>query len=119
MATPYALTGDGFEQQWQTNYLSPFFLIKALLPILSFTAAEARPRGDVRIVNVSSDAAFVSLAPNPDVEDPNLGYLKGMMAAWYIQPSDQSFQRFHWMAFTDDCFCLHDLFTTYYSLHLS
>ncbi|KAL8744092.1 MAG: hypothetical protein Q9190_003630 [Brigantiaea leucoxantha] len=82
MATPYALTGDGFEQQWQTNYLSPFFLIKALLPVLSFTAAEARPRGDVRIVNVSSDAAFVSLAPNPDVEDPNLGYLKGMMAAW-------------------------------------
>jgi len=84
MATPYALTSDGFETQWQTNYISHFFLIKALLPILSSTAAEDPSSNCVRIVNLSSDAVFVPIAPNLDFENPNLDYIKGMMAAWFV-----------------------------------
>ena len=83
MATPYALTRDGYETQWQTNYLSPFFLIKSLLPILSSTAAAPNSQGRVRIVNLSSDAVFVSIAPNLDLENPNLDNTMGIMAAWY------------------------------------
>lgn len=86
MATPYALTVDGYETQWQTNYLSHFLLIKALLPTLSYTAAGATSSGRVRIVNVSSDAAFVPFAPALDLDKPNLEYIKGIMAAWCISP---------------------------------
>ncbi len=84
MAAPYDLTCDGYETQWQTNYLSPFFLIKSLLPMLASTAAGNTSQDLIRIVNVSSDAAFVPIAPNLDVENPNLDYIKGTMAAWYI-----------------------------------
>ena len=84
MASPYALTIDGYETQWQTNYLSHFLLIKALLPTLSSAAAEATSPGRVRIVNVSSDAAFIPIAPTLDLENPNLESITGMMAAWCI-----------------------------------
>ncbi|KAK3171956.1 hypothetical protein OEA41_004040 [Lepraria neglecta] len=69
MATPYALTSDGYETQWQTNYLSPFFLIKLLLPTLSSTAAGITSQNRVRIMHVSSDAAFVDIAPSLDLEN--------------------------------------------------
>ncbi|KAL9129097.1 MAG: hypothetical protein Q9217_002369 [Psora testacea] len=82
MATPYALTKDGYEAQWQTNYLSPFFLIISLLLILTSTATGKYSGGSVRIANVSSDAAFVPFAPNLDIENPNLDYLTGWTAAW-------------------------------------
>ena len=84
MASPYALTVDGYETQWQTNYLSHFLLIKALLPNLSSAAAEATSPGRVRIVSVSSDAAFVPIAPSLNLENPNLDSIKGIMAAWCI-----------------------------------
>ena len=53
MATPFEMTGDQFEAQIQTNYLSHWVLTYHLLPLLQKTAAGAA-RGDVRIVNVSS-----------------------------------------------------------------
>lgn len=84
MASPYALTGDGYETQWQTNYLSHFLLIKALLPTLSSTAAGATSPGHVRIVSLSSDAAFVPIAPDLDLKNPNLDSITGILAAWYI-----------------------------------
>lgn len=84
MATPYALTIDGFETQWQTNYLSSFYLIKLLLPPLSSTVSETEYPNElgVRIINVSSDAAVVPLAPSLDLENPNLDNLTGFLAAW-------------------------------------
>ncbi|KAF6228251.1 hypothetical protein HO133_007981 [Letharia lupina] len=88
MAVPYALTPDGYETQWQTNYLSPFFLIKSLLPVLCSTAAGTTSQGRVRIVNVSSDAAFVAITPDCDLENPNLDHLKGNLAikAYAVHP---------------------------------
>ena len=77
MAAPYALTVDGFETQWQTNVLSHFLLIKAFLLLLSSAAAESTAGNHVRIVNVSSDAAFVPITPDLDLDNPNLDYFKG------------------------------------------
>ena len=50
MATPHALTAEGFELQFATNHLGHFALTGLLLPLL-----EARPGG--RVVAVSSIAA--------------------------------------------------------------
>ncbi|OAL40059.1 hypothetical protein AYO20_00477 [Fonsecaea nubica] len=53
MATPYLLSEDGYESQWQTNYLAHWLLTWHLLPLLESTA-RASPEGSVRVVNVSS-----------------------------------------------------------------
>ena len=82
MAVPYALTDDGYETQWQTNYLSPFLLIKLLLPTLTSTAANKTAENPVRVVNVSSDAAFVPITPDLDLENPNLSDTTGFLAPW-------------------------------------
>ena len=81
MAAPYALTKDGYETQWQTNYLAPFLLTKSLLPTMTSTA---RHKGLVRIVNVVSDAAFVPITPDLDLGNPNLDHLTGFMGPWYV-----------------------------------
>ncbi|KAI8314376.1 Short-chain dehydrogenase TIC 32 [Colletotrichum sp. SAR11_240] len=49
MAGPYVLTQDGFESQFQTNYLSHFLLTNLLMPKIL-----ASP--DPRVVNISSGA---------------------------------------------------------------
>ena len=79
MAAPYGLTEDGYETQWQTNYLSPFLLTKSLLPTMTSTARKNAP---ARIINVVSDAAFVPITPDLDLEHPNLDHLTGFMAPW-------------------------------------
>lgn len=81
MAVPYALTEDGYETQWQTNYLSPFLLIKLLLQVLTSTAARKTAQNPVRIVNISSDAAF-ALAPSLNLEDPNLASATSFLGPW-------------------------------------
>ncbi|ELR11144.1 oxidoreductase, short chain dehydrogenase/reductase superfamily protein [Acanthamoeba castellanii str. Neff] len=53
--TPYANTVDGFERQFQTNYLGPFLLTNLLLPRMIET-------GNARIVNVSSQAHRIGTA---------------------------------------------------------
>lgn len=50
MFTPYALTRDGFEQQFSVNYLGHFLLTHLLLPRL----VQAGNRQPSRIVSVSS-----------------------------------------------------------------
>lgn len=83
MAVPYKLTADGFETHWQTNHLAPFLLTKTLLPMLESTAASGNSKTRVRIVNVSSDAAFMSPTPRRlDLARPNLDYLTGAMNGW-------------------------------------
>lgn len=104
MAAPYQLTRDGYETQWQTNYLSPFLLIKLLLPILSSTAAKKTPQSPVRIVNVSSDAAFIPITPDLELDNPNLETASGFLAAWYVLPSHFSvvsmeFFSYRWIDF--------------------
>lgn len=82
MAVPFKLTTDGFETQWQTNHLAPFFLVKCLLPILESTAAASPLKSRVRIVNVSSDAALMTAPKELDLAHPNLENVKGATAGW-------------------------------------
>lgn len=53
MAVPFEISKDGFESQWQTNYVAHWLLTHHLLPTLLSTAKASQP-GDVRIVNVTS-----------------------------------------------------------------
>ncbi|KAG9232268.1 hypothetical protein BJ875DRAFT_381087 [Amylocarpus encephaloides] len=53
MATPFQLTKDGHEAQWQTNYLAHWVLTSHLLPILLATS-KTLPAGSVRLVNLAS-----------------------------------------------------------------
>lgn len=56
MGVPFARTADGFETQWQTNYVGHALLTHHLLPLLHATADAVGPAKDaVRIVNVTSD----------------------------------------------------------------
>ncbi|KAH7082301.1 putative carbonyl reductase [Paraphoma chrysanthemicola] len=59
MATPFALTNDGYEEQWQTNYLAHWVLTWHLLPMMLQTSlrADLAP-GRVRIVNLSSSGHY-------------------------------------------------------------
>ena len=82
MAVPFKLTTDGFETQWQTNHLAPFFLVKTLLPLLESTAAASTSKSRVRVVNVSSDAALLTAPKTLDLEHPNLEHVTGPMSGW-------------------------------------
>lgn len=67
MAAPPALTRDGYELQFGTNYLGHALLAKLLLPLLERTAtASDHDRGsrDVRVVMVSSHGQVY--APKPE-----------------------------------------------------
>ncbi|KAH7142069.1 hypothetical protein EDB81DRAFT_899568 [Dactylonectria macrodidyma] len=54
MGVPFALTEDGYEVQFQTNYLSHWLLTFHLLPLLQATVVKS-PKDIVRVVNVTSD----------------------------------------------------------------
>ena len=62
MAQPPALTKDGYEIQFGTNYVGHHLLTKRLLPIMEKTAA-AEPNADVRIINLTSGG--YQFAPKP------------------------------------------------------
>jgi NAD(P)-dependent dehydrogenase (short-subunit alcohol dehydrogenase family) len=78
MSCPYKLTTDGFETQWQVNYLAPFVMTTFLMPLMLSTAAKSDSKTRVRIVNVSSALAF-SNPKTIDFEDPNLTNASGML----------------------------------------
>jgi NAD(P)-dependent dehydrogenase (short-subunit alcohol dehydrogenase family) len=65
MCSPYSETKQGFEVQFQTNYVSHYLLTRLLLPVLISTA-ENSPKGTVRIVNVTSDG-HAKLAPKEGI----------------------------------------------------
>lgn len=65
MCAPYSETKQGFEIQFQTNYLAHYLLTSLLLPILLATSKDS-PAGTVRIVNVSSDG-HAKLAPREGI----------------------------------------------------
>lgn len=72
-------TKQGYELQLGTNCLAPFLFTKLLIPILEKTAA-AQPKGSVRVVWVSSDAAEV-FSVSGGVDMTNLDYKSDKMAA--------------------------------------
>ncbi len=57
MATPFEMTKDGYEAQWQTNYLAHWVFTSHLLPLMISTAKNLPP-GGVRIVNLSSSGHY-------------------------------------------------------------
>ena len=56
MTNRFAVTSEGFEENFAGNHLGPFLLTQRLIPLLKRAAATA-PRGSVRIINVASDAS--------------------------------------------------------------
>ncbi|KAH7311432.1 hypothetical protein B0I35DRAFT_438069 [Stachybotrys elegans] len=79
MTVPYKLTGDGFETQWQVNYLAPHIFTTSLMPSLLSAASAANDKTRVRVVNLSSDLAVVAPGgPRKIQEDVNMTSAKGV-----------------------------------------
>lgn len=57
MATPFETTSDGYEAQWQTNYLAHWVFTSHLVPIMLKTSRTTQS-GSVRIVNLSSSGHY-------------------------------------------------------------
>ncbi|KAJ6026558.1 hypothetical protein N7460_011375 [Penicillium canescens] len=71
MAVANGISKDGFEYQWQTNYLSHWLLTFLLTPVMELTATTV-PVGTVRIVNVSSSNHKMAPPQGIDFENINL-----------------------------------------------
>ncbi|KAI1420185.1 NAD(P)-binding protein [Xylaria sp. FL1777] len=71
MATPFELTKDGHEAQWQTNYLAHWVLTEHLLPLMLRTA-KTLPPGAVRIVNMTSSGHLAAPKNGINFQDPSL-----------------------------------------------
>jgi NAD(P)-dependent dehydrogenase (short-subunit alcohol dehydrogenase family) len=71
MATPFEMTKDNHEAQWQTNYLAHWVLTERLLPLMLGTA-KMLPPGSVRIVNVTSSGHLGAPKGGINFEDPAL-----------------------------------------------
>jgi NAD(P)-dependent dehydrogenase (short-subunit alcohol dehydrogenase family) len=82
MATPFEITKDGYEAQWQTNYLAHYVLTSLLLPLLLSTS-KTSPPGTVRIVNLTSSGHWQAPKGGINFEDTSL--LKGNGGARYGQ----------------------------------
>ncbi|KAK7946973.1 uncharacterized protein PG986_011294 [Apiospora aurea] len=73
MATPFEMTRDGHEAQWQTNYLAHWVLTEHLLPLMRNTArARDLPAGSVRIVNISSSGHLAAPKAGIHFDDVSL-----------------------------------------------
>lgn len=82
MATPFEITKDGHEAQWQTNYLAHWVFTENLLPLMLRTA-KGLPPGSVRIVNLSSSGHMGS--PKSGIEFEELTLKDGDPWARYGQ----------------------------------
>ncbi|KFY61745.1 hypothetical protein V496_04903 [Pseudogymnoascus sp. VKM F-4515 (FW-2607)] len=71
MATPFEMTKDGYEAQWQTNYLSHWVFTEHLLPLMLRTAKNLQP-GSVRIVNLTSSGHLSAPKGGINFEDLSL-----------------------------------------------
>ncbi|EPE28409.1 NAD(P)-binding Rossmann-fold containing protein [Glarea lozoyensis ATCC 20868] len=71
MATPFKMTKDNYETQWQTNYLSHWVFTEHLLPLMRQTA-KSLPPGSVRIVNLSSSGHLSAPKIGINFEDLSL-----------------------------------------------
>lgn len=92
MNSPFALTIDGFERQWQVLYLAPHILTSCLTPLMLSTAAESRSKTRVRVVNVASDLAFWG-PKKIQLGDVSLTSEKGLGSQQYVhlhEPCDSA-----------------------------
>jgi NAD(P)-dependent dehydrogenase (short-subunit alcohol dehydrogenase family) len=84
MGVPFGLTADGYELQWQVNYLAPFLFVSELLPLLLTTASTIQSKGRVRVVNLSSDMATLLGPKQILLEDVNMTDQKGMTVLLWV-----------------------------------
>lgn len=78
MATPFNITADGYEEQWQTNHLAHWVFTFHLLPVLRSTAAKyAEQKGAVRIVYLSSVGHYSAPTGGIVFEDTSLESIRG------------------------------------------
>lgn len=82
MATSFEMTKDGYEAQWQTNYLAHWVLTSHLLPIMLNTSKQL-PSGSVRIVNVTSSGHWS--APKGGINFADTSLPKGSTMSRYGQ----------------------------------
>lgn len=78
MGVPYELTKDGYELQWQVNYLSPYLFVQELLPLMLQTASQCENKRQVRVVNISSEMTFMLGPKHIVLGDVNMTDTKGM-----------------------------------------
>jgi NAD(P)-dependent dehydrogenase (short-subunit alcohol dehydrogenase family) len=71
MATPFEMTKDGHEAQWQTNYLAHWVFTHHLLQLMLDTS-KTLPPGSVRIVNITSSGHLSAPKGGINFEDPTL-----------------------------------------------
>ncbi|PSN59313.1 NAD(P)-binding protein [Corynespora cassiicola Philippines] len=71
MAVANAISKDGYEYQWQTNYIAHWLFTYLLIPLLESTAAKEAV-GTVRVVNVASSSHKMAPPGAIDFEDTNL-----------------------------------------------
>lgn len=71
MATPFEISKDGFEAQWQTNYLAHWLFTTHLLPLMLDTSKK-NPRGTVRIVNLTSSGHIFAPRGGINFDDTSL-----------------------------------------------
>jgi NAD(P)-dependent dehydrogenase (short-subunit alcohol dehydrogenase family) len=84
MGVPFGLTADGFELQWQVNYLAPYLFVSELLPLLLTTASTTQSKDRVRVVNLSSDMATLLGPKQILLEDVNMTDHKGMTVLLWV-----------------------------------
>ena len=79
MATPFEMSKDGYEAQWQTNYLAHWVFTEQLLPLMRSTSKDKTlPRGSVRIVNLSSSGHYSAPKGGINFADTALPEASGM-----------------------------------------
>jgi NAD(P)-dependent dehydrogenase (short-subunit alcohol dehydrogenase family) len=78
MGVPFELTTDGYELQWQVNYLSPYLFVSELLPLLLATASTSGTKDRVRIINLSSEMTTLLGPKHILLNDVNMTEQKGM-----------------------------------------
>jgi NAD(P)-dependent dehydrogenase (short-subunit alcohol dehydrogenase family) len=84
MGVPFGLTADGYELQWQVNYLAPFLFVSELLPLLLTTASTIQSKNRVRVVNLSSDMVTLLGPKQILLEDVNMTDQKGMTVLLWV-----------------------------------
>ncbi|HEY9760053.1 MAG TPA: SDR family NAD(P)-dependent oxidoreductase, partial [Oculatellaceae cyanobacterium] len=77
MATPFEISKDGHETQWQTNYLAHWVFTHHLIPLMLKTSKTLAP-GSVRIVNLSSSGHYSAPKGGINFDDLSLSNSNGM-----------------------------------------
>ena len=85
MGTPFATTIDGYESQWQVNYLAPFILTYNLLPLMLQTASQSADKTRVRVINLATEMTGMLGPKTISLMDVNMPDACGPTAALCVK----------------------------------